>query len=86
MQVVLEVPEYKPESGFDFRWESNFAVKITSENGVTTLFANKAGLISLANHLLNLAQDTVKSGTHFHLDESNSLDEGSAELIIEKVV
>lgn len=86
MRVVLDVPKYKPESGFKFKWETDFAVKITVEKGVTTLSANKEGLISLANHLLNLAQDNVKPGTHFHLNEYNSLDKGSTELIVEKVV
>lgn len=86
MQVVLDIPEYKPESGFEFKWEPGFRLKIEVENGVTTLSANRQGLISLANHLLNLAQDNIKVGTHFHLDEYNSLDEGSSDLIIEKVV
>lgn len=85
MRVILEVPEYNIKSGFKYKWETNFTVRVTVENKVTTLSANKEGLISLANHLLNLAQDAIKPGTHIHLDESNSLEEGSIELIIEKV-
>jgi surfactin synthase thioesterase subunit len=86
MRVVLNIPEYKPEAGFEFKWEADFTIKIMIKNGVTTLQANKEGLISLANHLLNLAQDSVIPGAHFHLDEHNSLDEGSSELIVEKIV
>ena len=48
------------------------------------IIANKEGLTSLANHLLNLAQDNVPRGYHLHFDESNSLKDGSSELIIEK--
>jgi len=42
------------------------------------------GLISLANHLLNLAQDDFPKGYHFHLDDYGCFEEGSNELIIEK--
>ena len=44
----------------------------------------KSGLISLARHLLTLAQDSVPKHSHIHLDEYNSLEEGSAELINQK--
>lgn len=46
--------------------------------------ANREGLISLARHILLLAQDDVPNGSHFHLDEFNSLENGSLELIISK--
>ena len=44
--------------------------------------ANREGLLSLANHLKKLADEV--SGSHIHLDVFNSLEEGSAELILEK--
>ena len=48
--------------------------------------ANREGLISLANHLLNLAQTDVPCGTHIHLDgRNNSLEDGSQSIIIEKI-
>lgn len=47
--------------------------------------ANREGLLSLANHLLNLAQAEVPCGTHIHLDEYNSLEDGSLDLIVEKI-
>ena len=68
----------------DFKWENGFtiAVKI-EEDGAVLLSANKEGLLSLANHFIALAQEP--SHEHFHLDEHNSLEEGSAELIVERV-
>ena len=45
--------------------------------------ANAAGLRSLANHLMALADE--ESHSHFHLDEYNSLEEHSVELIVEKL-
>ena len=44
--------------------------------------ANREGLLSLAGQLAALAEE--KPGTHIHYDAGNSLEEGSAEMIIEK--
>ena len=68
----------------DFKWENGFtiAVKI-EEDGAVLLSANKEGLLSLANHFMALAQEPECE--HFHLDEQNSLEDGSAELIVERV-
>ena len=49
----------------------------------TSASANREGLISLANILVDLAKEGP--GAHVHLDENNSLEDGSAELIIERV-
>lgn len=49
-----------------------------------TISANREGMISLANIMLDLAEGLP--GAHLHLDESNSLEDGSCELIIERVV
>ena len=45
--------------------------------------ANKEGLLSLANILTALSHETA-SGAHIHLDQYNSLEDGSTELIIAK--
>ena len=68
----------------EFNWEDGFtiAVKI-EEDGAVLLSANKEGLLSLANHFMALAQEPSRS--HFHLDQYNSLEEGSAELIVERI-
>lgn len=84
MKITLEIPEYQPQTGIKYKWEDGFDIGVTVENGVVHLVANSAGLISLANQLLILAQKDVPSGIHMHLDEFNSLDEGSSQLILEK--
>jgi hypothetical protein len=84
MQIVIEIPDYNPKRGFEYKWEDGFEIEAKIVGGAIQITANKEGLLSLVNHLLNLAQDRVPSGTHLHLDEYNSLDEGSCEMIIEK--
>lgn len=66
-----------------FKWEDGFSIKVSAENSCAVISANREGLISLANHLLTLSQEPA--GGHIHLDSSNSLEDGSAELIIEKI-
>jgi hypothetical protein len=66
-----------------FKWEDGFSIAVKIEDNTVTLTANREGLLSLANNLVTLAQTTT-SRDHFHLDENNSLEDGSAELIIEK--
>ncbi len=61
---------------------SEIRVKIRDNNEVT-VSANREGLLSLARQLLTLADG--EPGDHIHYDESNSLEEGSSEMIIEKV-
>ena len=85
MQVTLEIPEYDPSKGFTFQWEEGFSIQTSIEGSVILMRANKEGLLSLANHLLNLAQDDVPPSTHLHLDEWNSLEGSSSEMIIEKI-
>ena len=47
-----------------------------------TISANREGLLSLASHLIALAGSPAPD--HFHLDGYNALEDGSAELIVEK--
>jgi hypothetical protein len=81
-KVSLEVPVYS--ESLKFNWTDGFEITTGIENDEIRIVMNKAGLISLANHLLNLAQDEVPAGYHLHFDEHNSLTAGSTELIIEK--
>ncbi|MBR4163697.1 MAG: hypothetical protein IKR11_09260 [Solobacterium sp.] len=66
----------------DIKWEDNFKITVKNDGGSTCITANREGLISLANILLTLADE--QSGSHIHLDQYNSLEDGSAELILEK--
>lgn len=68
----------------DIRWEDDFAIAaVIGDGNEVTISANREGLVSLANILLDLA--VAIPGEHVHLDELNSLEEGSCELVIERV-
>jgi len=65
-------------------WVDGFRIAVTSgRNHEVTLSANREGLLSLACQLKALAEGMP--GDHIHYDESNSLEKGSLELIIERV-
>ena len=66
-----------------YQWEEGFQIKVTAGEAVAEISANRAGLLSLANHLTALAGETP--GSHIHLDEGNALEEHSAELIVERI-
>jgi len=85
MIVSLNVPNYFHDTGMILKWESNFKIKVSDINGSILIEANTDGLVSLANHLLNLSQSSVQTGAHLHLDENNSLEDGALDLIIEKI-
>lgn len=65
------------------RWRDGSEIRVTINNGTVVLFANKEGLLSLADQFTDIAGEA--SGEHVHYDENNSLEEGSAELIVELV-
>ena len=66
----------------ELNWADGYEVYVRIENGAAVISANREGLLSLATHLKKLADEV--SGSHIHLDVFNSLEEGSAELILEK--
>ena len=67
----------------DIEWEDGFTIKVKVDEGSVVVRANKEGLLSLARQLMALAD--TDAGCHIHYDEHNSLEEGSAEMIIEKI-
>jgi len=73
----------KGEDAMKSNWVDGFEIKVRIESGVATISANRAGLLSLANHLKCLAEESL--GSHIHFDVYNSLEEGSSELILEKI-
>ena len=79
------MPKYDRNIGLQLCWHPGFSIKVSSDNSEVTISANREGLLSMANHLLNLAQADVPPGTHIHLDSLNSLEDGSDEIIIEKI-
>lgn len=69
----------------EFKWEDGYSIATRIEaGGAIVISANAAGLRSLANHLLALA-DEESTRSHFHLDEYNSLEDHSVELVVEKM-
>jgi hypothetical protein len=86
MKNEIDVPEYNEKDGIRLEWEYGFLIsaKVDTE-GKVIVKTNSSGLISLARHLLVLAQETVPSGSHIHLDDSNSLEDGSNELLLERL-
>ena len=64
-------------------WIEGSEISVNVYNKEVTVSANKEGLLSLAGQLKALAEGVP--GDHIHYDEDNSLEEGSAELVIERV-
>ncbi len=63
-------------------WAEGFEILVRADARSVTLSANQEGLLSLSEQLSALAREDA--GSHIHYDEFNALEEGSAELIIEK--
>ncbi|MBQ3404967.1 MAG: GNAT family N-acetyltransferase [Oscillospiraceae bacterium] len=70
------------EGKMELKWEDNFSISAAFEYGAIRISGNREGLLSLASHLMTLAQEAP--GSHIHLDEYNSLEENSCEIIIER--
>lgn len=83
--MEIDVSEYNVNTGLRLCWCDGYSVKISTNDNEVIISANREGLVSLVNHLLNLAQKDVPCGSHIHLDEYNSLEDGSLDLIIEKI-
>lgn len=83
--MEIDIPEYNVNTGLRLCWSDGYSIKISTNDNEVIISANREGLLSLANHLSNLAQKDVPYGTHIHLDEYNSLEDGSLDLIVEKI-
>jgi hypothetical protein len=85
MLYEIDVPDYDPSNGFDFYWEPGFALVAQCSEGGVRISGNREGLISLGRHLIALGMADVEKGYHVHLDDSNSLEDGSCEVILERI-
>ena len=65
----------------EFSWLDGSKITVRAESGAVVVSANREGLLSLARIMKTLAEG--EPGSHIHLDEYNSLEDGSAELILE---
>ena len=66
----------------NIEWKDGYRIRVKTICNQVVISANREGLLSLQQQLAALAEETP--GSHIHYDEYNSLEEGSAELIIEK--
>ncbi|MBQ5955437.1 MAG: hypothetical protein IKI86_06755 [Firmicutes bacterium] len=64
-------------------WVNGSEIRVNRDQNEVVISANREGLLSLAGQLTALAEGVP--GDHIHYDENNSLEKGSAELIIERV-
>ncbi len=62
-------------------WQGDFRIRVKTDGKTAVVSANRDGLLSLAAICKSLADE--KPGAHVHLDPYNSLEDDSAELIIE---
>ena len=85
MKMQLEVPEYSPERGIHLMWDDGAVLIAEINNGSVSLKGNTEGLLSLARHLLTLSQQSVPSGSHIHFDSSNAFEDGSCEIVVERL-
>lgn len=83
--IKVEIPEYDSQKGVQYSWENNFEIQTELGDDAIVIKANKAGLKSLAYQLLTLSEVPYDKQVHLHYDDINSLEEGSIELIIERV-
>ena len=64
----------------DIEWVDGFEIRVKVDHGAVVIAANREGMLSLAKQLTALAE--AAPGQHIHYDDYNSLEEGSAEMII----
>lgn len=85
MEVVIY--DYDPKFGVGTWWDDDATLKVEvweSPERTAIISGNPAGLVSLARHLLTLAQDAVPDGQHFDFDTYLGwLDEGSVAIRLE---
>jgi hypothetical protein len=68
MERSVPIGNYSADSGLHLEWSFGFEIEVAIRSGTVVIRANEAGLRSLAQHLLTLAEGTVPDGTHIHLD------------------
>jgi len=69
--VTVEVAAYDPALGVGTWWDEGAVLRAEvweSPERTVVISGNAAGLVSLARHLLTLAQDAVPDGRHLDFD------------------
>jgi hypothetical protein len=83
MEKTVKIGRYD-DSGLHLEWYHGFEISVTESQGEVVIRANEAGLISLAQHLLTLAEHAVPAGSHIHMDASRELEDESLDLVLER--
>ena len=83
MEHIVQVPDYRPGSGILLSWDEDFEIAVSVSGSEVSIKANREGLVSLARHLLTLAQDQVHEGAHIHLTADQEID-SDHDLILER--
>ncbi|KWT63771.1 hypothetical protein ADL21_01440 [Streptomyces albus subsp. albus] len=84
MEQVIVTPDYRPDEGLRFSWDEGFEIAVSVERSEVLIKANRAGLTTLARHLLTLAQEGVSDGMHIHLTADQEI-ESEIDLILERM-
>lgn len=85
MKIEVNIPEFILGEPIKRVWERGFTIETLIDHDTIIIKANEAGLKSLAQQLLTLAQTSIPIGSHMHYDSINSLENESFEMIIEKI-
>ena len=65
----------------EIHWEEGAAISLDGD--AIILSANREGMLSLAGQLADLAG--APAGSHIHLDAFSGLEDGSTELILDRI-
>lgn len=81
-RIEIVIPEYAKEYGVWPITGGPYVLEVHLDpKGTVVISGDKEGLITLARHLLTLAQDEVPLGAHIHYDD-NLLEENSLDLVV----
>ena len=86
MEVILTLPDFEPDRVFEFLWADDFQIKVSLGATNVVIECKKEGLVSLATHLLTLAQDDFEDGFALNYTVLDALEEGSIDLTFVKAV
>ena len=64
-------------------WVDGFEIRVSNTQAEAVISANREGLLSLARQIAALAEEAP--GSHIHYDSCSSLEDGSAEMVVEKL-
>lgn len=81
----VEVGTFDPATGLGLVWAPNFLMEVVASPHDITIKANRAGLRTLAAHMLALAGDDVPAGVHIHMEPGLELEAGSQPLILDRI-